>query len=167
MKRSLLFSIVLLFFCLGFQFAGAQNYWDFDKFFRSKNFMPCRTIAQLIAPNNEYINGFCKDVSYPDGTDKKSFDIYVEVSFDAGTIYVKLHLNKTCFDQIEISSSSDWVEPFSESDVIKAFASDMIKTYKKDEIKWIENKFGSSLYDLNTKQLCLAALTLQYWKNDY
>ena len=167
MKLLKVFSVLFFMSLLGLQSLNAQDWGDFSNFFQSRKSMPYRAISQLYAPNNEYINGSVGTVLFPEGSDKKIFDLTVNIFCDDGRFMVRLHLNKTTFDKIEIINSTDWVAPFVLNDVLKAFAESMIKSFKKDEITWIENKYGKRLYDMSREELCLASLTLQYWKNDW
>ncbi len=157
--------IIILFSLICSQSINAANWADFDHFFRWRNFQPCKTMAQLYAPNNEFFNGYFDDVRYPEGSEIESYDLEVNLSFDNGIIMFRLHKNKLYFDKLEIINSTEWVEPYDAKKVAKAFADKMKETYKSSEIEWVEKKYETSLYSMDIKHLCLAALTLQYWKH--
>lgn len=164
MKQNRIIIVFLLSFicCLNIK---AADWNDFDRFFHYKNYQAFKTIAQLYAPNNEFYNGFFDDVRCPDGIDKDSYDILLRISFDNGILMFKLHLANLYFDKLEVLYSTEWIEPYDAKKVAKEFADKMKDTYKSSEIEWIEKKYETSLYSMDIKQLCLAALTLQYWKH--
>ena len=53
-----------------------------------------------------------------------------------------------------------------EKNVLKAFADEMVKKYNADAIAWIEKKMGKRVHAMNTKELCLSAITLHYYTYD-
>jgi hypothetical protein len=152
------FFAFLLVFAIGGQLVEAQEIRsDLGVFFSSNNKYAYRTICRLFAPNNEYINGRFSM--------KDNKTMHVVVSCDDGDIYLDLHLAKDRFDTIDIKPI-DWAAPYVSSKVLKSFADELVKKYKPDIIKWIENKMGKRIHQMNAKEMCLTALTMHYWLYD-
>ena len=148
----------LLVSCTGGQLVEAQELRsDLSVFFSSSNKYAYRTICRLFAPNNEFINGRFGMI------DDKT--MHVSIYCDDGDIYLNLHLANDRFDTIDIQPIN-WAAPYVSSKVLKSFADELVKKYNSDIIKWIENKMGKRIPQMNAKEMCLAALSVYYWLYD-
>ena len=180
MKKILI--ILLLLFSVSIQIAEAQKgEWktygfaegqeiraDYISFLKSNDYYTCRTICRLFASNNDFIR-FSRAENFWNSLDANSPDYRAndrKIIFfcycDDGHLEVNLHLTEDRFDAIEVKNL-EWAAPFDNSKVLKTFADEMVKKYKPDAIKWIEKKMGKSIHSMNTKEVCLAALTLHLW----
>ena len=149
------FTLTLLLFTVSIQFAAAQSIESqWRDFFNAKNQLAYRTICRLAHPTNTFVSGSM----YIDGG-----YFIVTIHSEDYTLKVRLHKSNDRFDSIEKISDNDWAPTWVFSNIIKSFANDMYENYHSDVIARIERMYGQRLYDMNAKQMTLAALTLQLW----
>ena len=161
--KSILFVAFAAIFLVGFQTAEAQhirqNFGVNEEivFFKSNDNLVYKIIKRLYAPKDEVVR-------YTQSRIDSCF--LLTISCENGIINARLHLGDDYFDNIEIFPALDWVTPYVEKNVLKAFADEMVKKYNADAIAWIEKKMGKRVHAMNTKELCLSAITLHYYTYD-
>lgn len=134
-------------------------------FFKTKNWTPCRTIIELFAPNCEFMSIGNYDCSQIPGESDDNCNMTITIACDNTIIYVSLHKTETRFDKINISG--DDVAGITSREALKCFIDKMTKENGKGEIAWVEKKWKKTIHEMTAEELCLASLTLQYWKSDF
>lgn len=169
MKPLRLFPILMLALLVSTQCAVAQS--EQKAFFKHKECLPCRVIAQLYSPDSEFINGWFEISDWDwdaGGVSSGIRYLIVKIGLDDGSLVVQMHRLKDRYDKIDIvpngSCSTEWTKS---KEVLDSFIKKMQKDFKQSEIAWIQRKMGKSLSEMVAEELCLAYLSILYWKFDY
>ena len=129
-------------------------------FFSYSNNQAYRWLGTLAHPTNVFGSGSC-EVSGNDVIITINSSNFI--SSNKYTLKIKLHKNGAIFDSIEPVSDTDWAKPFLASNVAKRLIISFWRNYSSETISKIENTFGD-LDNISTEQMCLAVLTVLYWK---
>ena len=89
-------------------------------------------------------------------------DVYVTIRTTSNAMTIRLHRNGSAFNYLEVMEDNDDFPAFWASEILKDLFVSFLKSLTPVTISAIESVFGD-LYDLSSKQMCLAVLTTLLW----
>lgn len=152
----------MIFSLFSFQYAKALDRTTVGVFINDYDYAACHTIVELFDTEAESVyGGSCTGTSrWPNHAVSDTLTFSLEIRTDNGIISLTLFWDNLRFYDIGISGKKTL-------DNLKGFVENMTKKFKKEEIAFVERKWGKRLSEMNAKELCCASLTLQYWKWDF
>lgn len=122
-----------------FSYNDNQAYWWLSKFAH---------------PMNEFRSGYCE---------MSGSNVYVTINSSSYTTRFRLHKNGSVFDSIETLEDTDWAEAFVATNIAKDLIIKFWRDYSSDTVSRIISIFGD-LNIISSEQMCLAVLTVLFWK---